>query len=58
MTTLAADLDTIFVALDRLRTLGWEGQYNDVNLANRGLIALANVRECVGVQIQEKGESR
>ena len=47
--TIKHDLDTIFVAIDRLRVHGyeyrWGGQKGDVNLANRALIALANVRE-------------
>jgi len=49
--TTKADLDTIFVALDRLRVLGFTTRYGggqpDINLANRGLIALENVRKYV-----------
>ena len=59
--TLKHDLDTIFVAIDRLRVHGyeyrWGGQKGDVNLANRALISLENVRERLANSVPiEQGE--
>lgn len=51
--TIKDDLDTIFVAIDRLRVMGdvqlqdwhYATRRRDFNLANRALVSLANVRE-------------
>lgn len=59
--TIKDDLDTIFAAVGRLRVHGYQmrygGQKGDFNLANRALIALANVRERLANSVPvEQGE--
>ena len=55
------DLDTVFVAVDRLRVLGYGmrygGQRGDFLLARRALIALENIRERIEYSVPvEQGE--
>ena len=62
--TIKDDLDTIFVAVDRLRTHShaydgqrYAGMRGDFGLANRALVALANVRERLANSVPaEQGE--